>query len=120
MRGLMVCRKYSCRPSGTRFLFGGLTPDLRPGLLYAAPTGLGAGASTSFPITPFADCAVTFRQHHRKLYFSVESTEGDEVKIPTRLRRELLLVQVALQAGMGSLRQAQGRLFVGQRTPSSG
>ncbi len=30
-----------CRPFGTRFLFGGLTPDLRPGLLHAALRGLG-------------------------------------------------------------------------------
>ena len=30
-----------CRPSGTLFLFFvGLTPDLRPGLLQAAPSGL--------------------------------------------------------------------------------
>ncbi len=32
-----------CRPYGTRFLFIEPTPDLRPGLLYAAPTGLGVG-----------------------------------------------------------------------------
>jgi hypothetical protein len=30
-----------CRPSGTWFLFYELTPDLRPGLRYAAPFGLG-------------------------------------------------------------------------------
>jgi hypothetical protein len=29
-----------CRPSGTRFHFLGLTQDLRPGLLSAAPPGL--------------------------------------------------------------------------------
>ena len=30
-------------PPGLWFLFWGLTPDLRPGLLYAAPSGLGSG-----------------------------------------------------------------------------
>jgi hypothetical protein len=34
-----------CRPSGTGFLFFGLTPDLRPGQRYAAPSGLGFGGS---------------------------------------------------------------------------
>ena len=37
------------RPSGTWFLFCELTQDLRPGLLYTAPSGLGfAGAFCLF------------------------------------------------------------------------
>jgi len=32
-------RENFCRPSGTRFLFLSCTPDLRPGLMNAAPEG---------------------------------------------------------------------------------
>ena len=40
--GPLPSRSSFCRPRGTRFLFLELTPDLGPGLSYAAPTGLGS------------------------------------------------------------------------------
>src|ERR1700733_5612003 len=41
-----------CRPYGTWFLFRELTPDLRPGLLYAAPPGLRTERSVSSAASP--------------------------------------------------------------------
>jgi hypothetical protein len=55
------------------FPFIGLTPDLRPGLSYTAPSGLSwVVRSASFPWLRW-----------RALHFGVESTGGREVKIPS-------------------------------------
>jgi hypothetical protein len=47
-QGVFLCACDSFVPSGTWFHFRGLTQDLRPGLQYAAPAGLGFAGDPVF------------------------------------------------------------------------
>jgi hypothetical protein len=55
VRALGICAENPFRPCGTRFHLWGLTQDLRPGLSYAAPTGL----EFAGPICAFAPDSVS-------------------------------------------------------------
>ena len=59
---------------GTRLLFLGLTPDLRPGLTYAAPSG--ADVSGSFCLSPSLG-------HRHSSYPRAKFISQTKVKIPT-------------------------------------
>ena len=107
-----------CRPSGARFLFIGLTPDLRPGLSYAAPAGLEWGGA--FCVFPTGNAGRTlFRRgtHRRRRSQNPQISAAGERAGMLRLRSEdrCALLSAALSMTAQELDDG-GPMDLGRRT----